>query len=227
MCYQRIAPSTTLGVVNVDDDNPGIHRPFAHGDQGLRIGRGDHNRTHALGDHLLDEFHLLGSYKIKDPFLCFAKEIMTQKDTMYIVSSSEVASIKKILSEKLALLFGNFEKITLGGFDCETSDAFLKKKLASIKINDELLDFIIAFADGHPFYLDVLSGKINELMGNLRFRMATTPMLSQALEELLFDSRGTLNQFFINLDKTKFLKPYMLRILNGDTCFPSLNNFAL
>lgn len=148
---------------------------------------------------ILDEFHNLSKIGIRDPFKGFGKKIMTQKDTMYIVASSEVASIKKILSEKLALLFGNFEKITLGGFDCETSRAFLQKKLSTMKINDELLDFMIAFADGHPFYLDVLSNKINELMGNLRFRMVTTSMLIQALEELLFDSRGTLNQFFINL----------------------------
>ena len=148
---------------------------------------------------ILDEFHNLSSLGIKDPFKGFGKKIMTQKDTMYIVASSEVTSIKKILSEKLALLFGNFEKITLGGFDYETSRAFLRKKLTSVKINDELLDFIIAFADGHPFYLDVLSSKINELMGNLHFRMVGMSIIVRTLEELLFDSRGTINQFFINL----------------------------
>lgn len=148
---------------------------------------------------ILDEFHNLSKIGIRDPFRGFGKKIMTQKDTMYIVASSEVTSIKKILSEKLALLFGNFEKITLGGFDFETSKAFLQKKLSTVKINEELLDFIISFADGHPFYLDTLSNKINELMGNLRFRFVTSSTVSQALEELLFDSRGTLNQFFINL----------------------------
>lgn len=148
---------------------------------------------------ILDEFHNLSKIGIRDPFKGFGRKIMTQQDTMYIVASSEVASIKKILSEKLALLFGNFEKITLGGFGYETSRAFLQKKLTTVKINDELLDFIIAFADGHPFYLDVLSSKVNELMGNRHFRMVTTSMLVQALEELLFDARGTLNQFFINL----------------------------
>ena len=148
---------------------------------------------------ILDEFHNLSRIGIRDPFKGFGKKIMTQKDTMYIVASSEVTSIKRILSEKLALLFGNFEKITLGGFDCETSRAFLRKKLSSVKINDELLDFIIAFADGHPFYLDVLSSKINELMGNLHFRIVAGATLVSALEELLFDARGTLNQFFVNL----------------------------
>jgi hypothetical protein len=148
---------------------------------------------------ILDEFHNLSGLGIKDPFKGFGKKIMTQKDTMYIVASSEVSAIKDILSEKLSLLFGNFEKITLSGFDCETSRAFLLKKLASVKVGEELLDFIIAFADGHPFYLDAIINKINEIMGNLHFRMLTTPAAAQVFEELLFDARGTLNQFFTNL----------------------------
>jgi len=148
---------------------------------------------------ILDEFHNLSKIGIRDPFKGFGKKIMTQKDTLYIVASSEVTSIKKILSEKLALLFGNFEKITLGGFDCKTSEAFLRKKLSGIAIDDGLLDFIIAFAGGHPFYLDVFSNKINELVGNRQFKATDTPTVVRTLEELLFDSRGTLNQFFINL----------------------------
>ncbi|MCG2705493.1 MAG: ATP-binding protein [Candidatus Omnitrophica bacterium] len=148
---------------------------------------------------ILDEFHNLAKLGIRDPFKCFGKKIMTQKDTMYIVASSEVNAIKHILSEKLSLLFGNFEKITLSGFDCETSRAFLQKKLPTVKVTDELLDFLIAFADGHPFYLDTFSDKINEIMGNHHFRMLTVQTAAMMLEEVLFDARGTLNQFFTNL----------------------------
>ncbi len=148
---------------------------------------------------ILDEFHNLSRIGIRDPFKGFGKKIMTQKDTLYIVASSEVTSIKKILSEKLALLFGNFEKITLGGFDCRTSEAFLKKKLSDVRIDGGLLDFMIAFADGHPFYLDVFSSKINELSGSRHSGEADVSTVVGALEEMLFNSRGTLNQFFINL----------------------------
>ena len=148
---------------------------------------------------ILDEFHNLSRIGIRDPFKGFGKKIMTQKDTLYIVASSEVTSIKKILSEKLALLFGNFEKITLGGFDCKTSEAFLRMKLSGINIDKKLLDFIIAFADGHPFYLDVLSGKIKELSAQRQSGEVDISVVVSTLEELLFDSRGTLNQFFINL----------------------------
>ncbi|GAG47446.1 unnamed protein product, partial [marine sediment metagenome] len=60
---------------------------------------------------ILDEFHNLEFFKIKKPYLHFGKIMMIQKDTMYIVSSSQKSTIKKILSEKLALLYGNFEII--------------------------------------------------------------------------------------------------------------------
>ncbi|MBN1871487.1 MAG: ATP-binding protein [Candidatus Omnitrophica bacterium] len=148
---------------------------------------------------ILDEFHNLSRLGIRDPFKGFGKKIMTQKDTMYIVASSEVSAIKSILSEKLALLFGNFEKITIGGFDKETSEAFLRKKFMSLNISDDLLEFIILFAEGHPFYLDVLSNKIKASVDEMRETEITTIAVIQALEELLFDSRGTLNQFFTNL----------------------------
>ena len=148
---------------------------------------------------ILDEFHNLSKLGIRDPFKGFGKKIMTQKDTMYIVASSEVSAIKKILSEKLALLFGNFEKITIGGFDNETSKAFLHKKFSSLKIDDELLEFIILFAEGHPFYLDVLSNEIKNRADKTHISEITKAVVTHALEDLFFDSRGTLNQFFTNL----------------------------
>ncbi len=148
---------------------------------------------------ILDEFHNLSRLGVREPFRAFGKKIMTQKDTMYIVASSEMNSIQKILSEKLALLFGNFEKITLGGFDKDTSRAFLRRKITSAAIPDPLLDFLITFADGHPFYLDVISRKINDISGAERIEHVDTQMIARVLEEVLFDGRGTLNQFYTNM----------------------------
>jgi len=148
---------------------------------------------------MLDEFHNLSRLSLKDPFRGFGKKIMTQKDTLYIVASSEVSKIKKILSEKLALLFGNFEKLTIAGFDVQTSKAFLQKKFAGLEVDEELMDFIISFADGHPFYLDVLSSKIINITDKKRMLSVGQPVVIDTLEELLYSSRGTFNQFFANL----------------------------
>ncbi len=147
---------------------------------------------------ILDEFHNLSKLGLKQPYKGFGKKIMTQKDTMYIIASSEVNAIKNILSENLALLFGNFEKITISGFDHATSRAFMAKKLAAVKITPSLADFIIAFADGHPFYIDVITTKITELMGSSYVRWVSKATVARAMEELLFNASGIINQFFNN-----------------------------
>ncbi len=46
-------------VIDIDDDNPGIHRLFAHRNQSLGIGRSDHNRINFLGHYRLDVVNLL------------------------------------------------------------------------------------------------------------------------------------------------------------------------
>lgn len=147
---------------------------------------------------ILDEFHNLDLFSIKNPFANFGKRIMIQKDTMYIVASSEINKIKKILSEKLALLFGNFEKIELDSFDSKTSRNFLRERLSPARVNDDILNFIIYFVEGHPYYLDVLVDKLHSKLSGMKFKMITKSVLFDIFEEELFKSKGTFNQYFMN-----------------------------
>ena len=73
---------------------------------------------------ILDEFHRLGEFGIKNAFSDFGKRIMLQKDTLYLLSSSSFSASRRILAEKLSLLFGNFERVYLEPFDFETSLLF-------------------------------------------------------------------------------------------------------
>jgi AAA+ ATPase superfamily predicted ATPase len=148
---------------------------------------------------ILDEFHNLSFFDLKNPFAIFGKKIMVQKDTMYVVTSSQVSSIKKILKERLDLLFGNFEIIEVKGFDYEISKTFLEKRLEGIRIPDELKDFLIVFTDGRPFYLDAIGAELNNIAAQLQFKWLGAGLISQALENLLFDAKGAINQYFQNL----------------------------
>ena len=84
---------------------------------------------------ILDEFDNLEHLGIKNPFLSFGKVIMVQKDTMYIVSSSRNEAIKKIISEKLSLLFGNFEVVKVSNFDIKTSREIYRYKICWLDIS--------------------------------------------------------------------------------------------
>lgn len=144
---------------------------------------------------IIDEFHRIEDFGIRDAFSVLGKNIMFQKDTMYIVTSSYVNQAKKILSEKLSLLFGNFEIYELGTFDASTARDFVDFRLGQKKLLKGLNDFLVAFTDGHPFYLDCILLKLKEYF-NLRLESDQTEAITITFAELLFDSKGILNQHF-------------------------------
>lgn len=147
---------------------------------------------------ILDEFDKLEQIGIKNPFLSFGKVIMTQKDTMYIVSSSRNEVIKKILSEKLSLLFGNFEVVKVAGFDTETSRIFMESRLESFEMHDSLKKFLIAFTGGNPFYLSHLIKKVKEEATERMSNHVDTAVLGEAVMELVYNANGVIHQYLMN-----------------------------
>ncbi len=170
--------------------------------------------THKPCIIILDEFHNLSYFNLKNPFAVFGKKIMVQKDTMYVVTSSQVSSIKRILKERLDLLFGNFEIIEVRDFDYYVSKTFLDKRMEGIKLPDELKDFLISFTDGRPFYLDIIASRLAGIVAQLQFKWLGSAHVSQALEDLLFDSKGVINQYFENLISLFAEKPLINEYLD-------------
>lgn len=148
---------------------------------------------------ILDEFHLLNRYKIKSPFRSLAREIMTQKDTMYILLSSQISYTKKILNNELSLLFGNFEVIHLTPFDYHSCCKFLEKRFEDIRLSVDFRDFLIAFSEKRPFYLDILSRKLLEKAKEHNKQEISCELIGRAFNSLIYDSQGILNQYFTNL----------------------------
>jgi len=147
---------------------------------------------------IFDEFHNLEFFRIRKPYLHFGKIIMIQKDTMYIVSSSQKSTIKKILSEKLALLYGNFEIMEVMGFDNRTARAYLERKFQNITMPEDYLSYLIDFTDGNPFYLDTISRKIIEIKNAQGLSDITEDVIKDAFRALFYYTDGTINQYFIN-----------------------------
>lgn len=147
---------------------------------------------------ILDEFDNLEYIGIKNPFLSFGKVIMIQKDTMYIVSSSRNQVFKKILSEKLSLLFGNFEIVKVSGFDIENSKKFVDIRLEGFEIEGVLKKFIIAFTEGNPFYLTHITKKAKEIASESMSNYIDTDILARAILETIYDSGGIIHQYLMN-----------------------------
>jgi Cdc6-like AAA superfamily ATPase len=147
---------------------------------------------------ILDEFDNLESLGIKNPFLNFGKVIMVQKDTMYVVSSSRGEAIRKILSEKLSLLFGNFEIVKVPGFDEATSADFIDSRLPGFDVDPAIRTFLVGFTDGNPFYLDRLTERMKALAIDRMSNHADDRLLAQALLDVVYDSSGAIHQYLVN-----------------------------
>jgi AAA+ ATPase superfamily predicted ATPase len=162
--------------------------------------------THALKEEtgmsaivILDEFHRLGEFGIKNAFSDFGKRIMVQKDTMYILSSSSFSQSKKILAEKLALLFGHFERVYLEAFDFDTSFQFIRQKMDPARVPPAVQSFIVSLADGHPFFMENLVSRLREICLSKGESEAGRQSVAEACLKLFYESQGVLNQYFSKL----------------------------
>lgn len=163
---------------------------------------------------ILDEFDNLEHIGIKNPFLNFGKVIMIQKDTMYIVSSSRNQVFKKILSEKLSLLFGNFEIVKVSGFDMENAERFIDIRLGGFEIDRALKRFLVVFTDGNPFYINHLVKKAAQITGDKMSNYIDTDILTEAIIETVYDSSGIIHQYLTNFILDLFDSKYKERYLS-------------
>jgi hypothetical protein len=141
---------------------------------------------------ILDEFQNLESMEVKNIYSEWAKLLVLQKNTMYILVSSYSFKAKLILSKNLSLLFGNFEVITVEPFDIKTSEEYLSFKLEAVVLEPGHKNFIVNFTGGYPFYLKLLSEALLK---------SPQVSLAETLESLIFEPLGVLNQRFSNYIK--------------------------
>ncbi|MCM8760645.1 MAG: ATP-binding protein [Candidatus Omnitrophica bacterium] len=147
---------------------------------------------------ILDEFDNLEHLGIKNPFSGFGKVIMVQKDTMYIISSSRNLAIKKIISEKLSLLFGNFEVVKVSNFGIKASCEFLDTRLGGFEIEDFTRKFLLAFTDGNPFYLSKLASSLKSIAMDRMKSFVGKEELADAILDIVYNANGVIHQYLLN-----------------------------
>ncbi len=143
---------------------------------------------------IIDEFDRLQQFGLHDPFVSFSQEIMVQKDTMYVVSSSRPKKAEQIFREQLSLLFGNFESISVLPFNFSESFKFIKKCLGEIKIEDSIINFLVRLTDGQPYYLNIITKEIKRHAYN---NCVTDEVLIDVLTSLVFRPSGQLHQHLL------------------------------
>jgi len=166
---------------------------------------------------ILDEFDNLEHIGVRNPFLNFGKVIMVQKDTMYVVSSSRNEAIKKIISEKLSLLFGNFEIIKISNFNEPKASSYIDAKLPGYDIEPDIRRFLIDFTDGNPFYLDKVASEVARIALEEMTSYIGEDIVTSAILKLIYDSGGAIHQyltnFILDLLDSKLKDTYMTALI--------------
>lgn len=157
---------------------------------------------------VFDEFQNLEEAGFRGLYQDWAKALLTQKHTMYVIISSLKFKAKTILEKNLSLLFGNFEIIVVEPFDADTSRRYLAQALPAVKLSSELNNFIIHFTGGCPLYLNIIAHELHKGPGvqhlvpsDGRVRAGARDTFAALLENLLFDAAGSLHQRFSNYIK--------------------------
>ena len=145
---------------------------------------------------ILDEFQNLEELSIPNIFQDLGKTIMMQKKCLYIVASSSLKSAENILAEKLSLLFGNFEILSVEPFDLKTSQEFIVTILGELKVSESLRDFLINLTGGHPLSLNLILKEIVCLSSLHKQHEVFMPLMVQALENTIFNQWGVIGRHF-------------------------------
>ena len=145
---------------------------------------------------MIDEFPLIGDLEITDPFGLFGKEMMIQKDTFFLVASSAPHRTQEIFSDRLSLLFGNFEVIEVGSLCREELRTWVDSRFPEPGISDSDLRLLSHLLDNHPHYFDLFLDTARRWALEKKPASWDREFLVSVFIEVLFSDRGLLNHHF-------------------------------
>ena len=145
---------------------------------------------------MFDEFQALEMLPVPDPFLLLGKQMMLDKDVLYVVTSSAVDRAREIFREKLSLLFGNFEILELAPFGFMEMEQYLAIRMPAHRWPFELKKFLYHMTDGEPIYLDLLIHRLEQYETREFPQNVSPAVLQDVFCQELFDRRGRIALLF-------------------------------
>ena len=112
---------------------------------------------------ILDEFLFLEELGLVHAFHELGKRVMTWPSTLFLLTSSSCHRARTILRERLQLLFGQFELVTLDTLDPATATVWIRQELRGIKGATEITPFFLQWLGAYPWYLAVMLKRLREL----------------------------------------------------------------
>ncbi len=145
---------------------------------------------------MIDEFQALEKLPASDPFLLLGKQMMIDKEVLYVVTSSAVDRAREIFREKLSLLFGNFEVLELAPFGFMEMEQYLATRMPAHRWSPELKKFLFRMTDGEPLYLDLVIRRLEQIEIREFPQSVSASVLVDAFCQELFDGKGRIALLF-------------------------------
>ncbi len=145
---------------------------------------------------LLDEFLHVDEFGLTHAFHELGKRVMTWSSTLFILTSSSPFRARQMLQERLQLLFGQFEVMTLGPVETAPTVAWMQRELSSAKRYAVLTRFLLHWIGASPWHLHVFLDRMKELrvLGNMP-RADAPSVLLQTAWDVLGRPEGVLHQW--------------------------------
>ena len=147
---------------------------------------------------ILDEFLFLEEVGLGHAFHELGKRVMTWPTTLFVLASSSPYRARAILRERLQLLFGQFELLTLDPPDPQHSAAWVRQELGALRGANTVSPFLIRWLGAHPWYLSVFLKRLKELVALHQTRELTAELFVQTAWDLLGSPEGILHQWCVS-----------------------------
>ena len=154
-----------------------------------------HQELHKPCVLVLDEFLYLEHMGVSHAFHELGKRVMTWPFTLFIMTSSATSRAQEILRERLHLLFGQFELISLGPVEPSAAVAWMDQQAPSLRPHPAIARFLLDWLGQSPWYLNVTLNRLQELARLKRRPKMPEQALTHALWDLLGSADGALHQW--------------------------------
>jgi len=135
---------------------------------------------------ILDEFLGLEKFAVHDVYSIFGNRMMMEKEVLFIVTSSDSRKSRTIFSEKLSLLFSNFETMDLQSFGFKEMNANIDTRACASYLSLPARRFLFRLTDGDPRYLDALLRALDDLVCmDPKRQLGIAPLFETVMREVL------------------------------------------
>ncbi len=147
---------------------------------------------------MLDEFLFLEDLGFVHAFHELGKRVMTWSSTLFILTSSAPFRARTILRERLQLLFGQFELLSLDTLNRDSTAAWIRQELKGLRGTNTVSPFLIRWLGASPWYLTLVLKRLKELATIARAPQLSEPLFVQTLWDLLGSQEGALHQWCVS-----------------------------